>query len=307
MDRLTGMAVFVAAIEEGSLVGAARRFGLSQSMAGKHVSAIEEQLQVRLLQRSTRTLNLTEAGTAYYLRCKQILETVEDANHEAQQAQNTVRGTLRITAPTTFGAMHLGPVIASFLATYPDVSVETLLSDHYIDVIEKGLDLAIRIGNLQDSDLIAKRLAPCKMVYCAAPSYLKRFGIPRTIEDLQHAPRLAFTDAISPGDWNITDPGGQTHVISGVVRLAANNMQMLLASALAGAGIAYGPDFVFGASIASGALHSVLDDHKTAELAIHAVYPTKRHTSLKLRRFVEHLNAQFGKNQARGAAFKTQE
>ena len=307
MDRLTGMAVFVAAIEEGSLVGAARRFGLSQSMAGKHVSAIEEQLQVRLLQRSTRTLNLTEAGTAYYLRCKQILETVEDANHEAQQAQTTVRGTLRITAPTTFGEMHLGPVIASFLEAYPDVSVETLLSDHYIDVIEKGLDLAIRIGNLQDSDLIAKRLAPCKMVYCAAPSYLKRFGIPRTIEDLQHAPRLAFTDAISPGDWNITDPGGQTHVISGVVRLAANNMQMLLASALAGAGIAYGPDFVFGASIASGALHSVLDDHKTAELAIHAVYPTKRHTSLKLRRFVEHLNAQFAKNQARGAAFKTQE
>ncbi|MEQ5778225.1 LysR family transcriptional regulator [Thalassospira sp. NFXS8] len=307
MDRLTGMAVFVAAIEEGSLVGAARRFGLSQSMAGKHVSAIEEQLQVRLLQRSTRTLNLTEAGTAYYLRCKQILETVEDANNEAQQAQTTVRGTLRITAPTTFGAMHLGPVIASFLETYPDVSVETLLSDHYIDVIEKGLDLAIRIGNLQDSDLIAKRLAPCKMVYCAAPSYLKRFGIPRTIEDLQHAPRLAFTDAISPGDWNITDPGGQTHVISGVVRLAANNMQMLLASALAGAGIAYGPDFVFGASIASGALHSVLDDHKTAELAIHAVYPTKRHASLKLRRFVEHLNAQFGKNQARGAALKTQE
>lgn len=307
MDRLTGMAVFVAAIEEGSLVGAARRFGLSQSMAGKHVSAIEEQLQVRLLQRSTRTLNLTEAGTAYYLRCKQILETVEDANNEAQQAQTTVRGTLRITAPTTFGAMHLGPVIASFLEAYHDVSVETLLSDHYIDVIEKGLDLAIRIGNLQDSDLIAKRLAPCKMVYCAAPSYLKRFGIPRTIEDLQHAPRLAFTDAISPGDWNITDPGGQTHVISGVVRLAANNMQMLLASALAGAGIAYGPDFVFGASIASGALHSVLDDHKTAELAIHAVYPTKRHASLKLRRFVEHLNAQFGKNQARGAAFKTQE
>ncbi|WP_417842566.1 LysR family transcriptional regulator [Thalassospira sp.] len=307
MDRLTGMAVFVAAIEEGSLVGAARRFGLSQSMAGKHVSAIEEQLQVRLLQRSTRTLNLTEAGTAYYLRCKQILETVEDANNEAQQAQTTVRGTLRITAPKTFGAMHLGPVIASFLEAYPDVSVETLLSDHYIDVIEKGLDLAIRIGNLQDSDLIAKRLAPCKMVYCAAPSYLKRFGIPRTIEDLQHAPRLAFTDAISPGDWNITDPGGQTHVISGIVRLAANNMQMLLASALAGAGIAYGPDFVFGASIASGALHSVLDDHKTAELAIHAVYPTKRHASLKLRRFVEHLNAQFGKNQARGAAFKTQE
>jgi DNA-binding transcriptional LysR family regulator len=293
------MAVFVAAVEEGSLVAAARRFKLSQSMAGKHVAALEEQLQVRLLHRSTRSLNLTEAGSAYYLRCKQILETVEDANAEAQQAQTKVRGTLRITAPTTFSTMHLGPIIGSFLESYPDVTIEMHLSDQYVDLIEQGMDLAIRIGKLQDSDLIAKRLTTCKMVYCAAPSYLKRYGIPKTIDDLRAAPRLAFSDAISPGDWNIVDPRGKAHMVNGNLRLAANNMEMLLSSALAGIGVAYGPDFVFGASITSGILHTFLDDHKTPELAVHAVYPTKRYSALKLRRFIEHLEDHLNKTSAR--------
>lgn len=129
MDRLTSMAVFVSAVEEGSLVSAARRFGLSPSMAGKHVSAIEEELSVRLLQRSTRMLKLTDVGQAYYTRCKQLLEEYEDANREARDAQQTVRGLLRVAAPTAFGAMHLGGVVAGYLAEYPEVSVETTLSD----------------------------------------------------------------------------------------------------------------------------------------------------------------------------------
>ena len=294
MDRLTSMAVFVAAVEEGSLVGAARRFGLSSSMAGKHVSALEEELQARLLQRSTRMLKLTEVGNTYYTRCKQILEAVEEANAQVREVQANVRGLLRITAPTTFGAMHLGPVIAGFLEAYPEVSIETLLSDHYIDPLAEGVDMAIRIGRLQDSDLVAKRLAPCLMVYCAAPSFLNRQGEPKTVEDLRRAPRLAFTDAVSPGDWTLTDPDGQMHIVDGPVRLASNNMQMLLSAALAGAGVAYGPSFVFGPSIASGALLPLLEDHKTSDLAIHAVYPTKRHASLKLRRFIEHLGVQLG-------------
>lgn len=294
MDRLTSMAVFVAAVEEGSLVGAARRFGLSPSMAGKHVSAIETDLQARLLQRSTRMLKLTEVGKAYYSRCKQILEAVEDANAEAQEAQASVKGILRIAAPTTFGAMHLGPIIGSFLEAYPEVAIEILLSDRYIDLLAEGVDLAIRIGLLQDSNLVARRLAPCRMVYCAAPSFLKRHGQPRTAEELRRASRLAFTDAVSTGDWTLTDPDGQTHLIDGPVRLASNNMQMLLCAALTGAGVAYGPSFVFGPSIASGTLVALLEDHRTSDLAIHAVYPTKRHTSLKLRRFVDFLSLQLG-------------
>jgi DNA-binding transcriptional LysR family regulator len=294
MDRLVSMAVFVAAVEAGSLVSAARRFSLSPSMAGKHVSAIEAQLNVRLLQRSTRMLKLTDVGQEYYLRCKRLLAEYEDANNEARDAQQTVRGVLHIAAPTTFGAMHLGSVIASYLAAYPDVAVETTLSDRYVDLLADGMDLAIRIGQLRDSELVARRLAPCRMVFCAAPSFLAQHGVPQTVAHLRRAPRLAFSEAVSAGDWTVTDPEGNPHLVDGTLRLVANNMQMLLAAALEGAGVAYGPTFVFGESIARGALRMLMPDHKTSDLAIHAVYPTKRHVSLNLRRFIEHLSANFG-------------
>ncbi|MDS0773406.1 LysR family transcriptional regulator [Escherichia coli] len=293
MDRLLSMAVFVSAVEEGGLVSAARRFGLSPSMAGKHVSAIEEQLKVRLLQRSTRKLTLTDVGRSYYTRCKRLLEEYEDANREAQDAQQSVHGILRVAAPTTFGALHLGRVVSNYLAEYPDVSIETTLSDRYVDLLADGIDVAIRIGRLQDSDLVARRLASCRMMFCAAPSFLARHGEPKTIEQLRQAPRLAFSQAVSAGDWSVTDANGQTYHIDGEIRLAANNMQMLLAAALTGAGVVYGPSFVFEQSIASGALRVLLPDHKTKDLAIHAIYPSKRHVSLKVRRFIEHLSMSF--------------
>lgn len=297
MDRLLSMAVFVSAVEEGSLVSAARRFGLSPSMAGKHVSAIEEQLKVRLLQRSTRKLTLTDVGRSYYTRCKRLLEEYEDANREAQDAQQSVHGILRVAAPTTFGALHLGRVVSNYLAEYPDVSIETTLSDRYVDLLADGIDVAIRIGRLQDSDLVARRLASCRMMFCAAPSFLARHGEPKTIEQLRQAPRLAFSQAVSAGDWSVTDANGHTYHIDGEIRLAANNMQMLLAAALTGAGVVYGPSFVFEQSIASGALRVLLPDHKTKDLAIHAIYPSKRHVSLKVRRFIEHLSMSFDDTQ----------
>jgi DNA-binding transcriptional LysR family regulator len=294
LDRLTSMAVFVAAAEDGSLSSAARRFGLSASMAGKHVSSIEADLGVRLMQRSTRKLHLTDVGRAYYGRCKRILEEYEDANREAGDAQHSVHGVLRVAAPITFGAMHLGEVVASYLEQHPRVGVEIMLNDRYVDLLAEGVDVAIRIGRLLDSDLVARRLAPCRMVICAAPGFLERHGVPRTVEDLRRAPRLAFSEAISAGDWTLTDPVGQTHVIDGPIRMAANNTQMLLAAALAGGGVTYGPSFVFGEAIAAGDLIALLPDHHATELTIHAVYPTKRHVSLKLRSFVEHLISSFG-------------
>jgi DNA-binding transcriptional LysR family regulator len=294
MDRLTSMAVFVAAAEEGSLSKAARRFGLSVSMAGKHVTAIEAELGIRLMQRTTRQLSLTDAGRAYSSRCKRILEEVEDANREAGDAQRAVRGVLRIAVPLTFGAMYLGDVIARFLDAYPEVAVETMLSDRYVDLLNDGIDVAIRIGKLLLSELVAKRLAPCRMVFCASPKFLDRFGIPRTADELRRAPRLAFSEAVSAGDWTLTDPKGQTHLIDGPARLAANDMQMLLAAALSGSGVAYGPTFVFGESIAAGDLVTLLPEHKTSDFAIHALYPSARNISLKTRRFIDHLVQSFG-------------
>jgi DNA-binding transcriptional LysR family regulator len=294
MDRLTGIGVFVAAVDEGSLAAAARRFGLSAAMAGKYVSAIETELNARLLQRTTRRLSLTDVGQTYYERCKQILESYDEANREASDAQRSARGVLRIAAPVTFGAMHLGGVLAKYLEEHPHVNIEVSLSDRYVDLLEAGLDLALRIGRLPDSALVARRLAPCRMVICASPDYLKRHGTPRSPDDLRQAPRLAFSEAVSAGDWTLIDAQGRAHVIGGPCRVMANNTQMLLAAALTGAGIAYGPTFVFGEEIARGKLVELLPEYHTSELTIQAVYPSARHMPLKVRHFLDYLVAAFG-------------
>jgi DNA-binding transcriptional LysR family regulator len=294
MDRLTGIGVFVAAVDEGSLAAAARRFGLSAAMAGKYVSAIETELNTRLLQRTTRRLSLTDIGQVYYERCKQILDTWNEANREASDARETARGVLRIAAPVTFGAMHLGDVIAKYLEAHPQVNVEVTLSDRYVDLLEAGVDVAIRIGRLPDSGLVARRLAPCRMVICASPAYLKRHGTPRSPDDLRQAPRLTFSEAVSVGDWTLIDADNRAWVIDGPCRMAANNTQMLLAAALAGAGIAYGPTFVFGEPIASGQLVELLPNYTASDLTIQAVYPSARHMPLKVRHLLDHLAAAFG-------------
>lgn len=294
MDRLTGIGVFVAAVDGGSFAAAARRFGLSAAMAGKYVSAIETELNARLLQRTTRRLSLTDIGQDYYLRCKQILEAYEEANREASDSHGNARGLLRIAAPVTFGAMHLGEVVAKYLEDHPHVNIEVSLSDRYVDLLEAGVDVAIRIGRLPDSGLVARRLAPCRMVICASPDYLKRHGTPRGPEDLAQAQRLTFSEAVSVGDWTLTDAKHRAHVIDGPCRMAANNTQMLLAAALAGAGIAYGPTFVFGEQIALGKLVALLPAYHTSELTIQAVYPSARHMPLKVRHFLDYLVAAFG-------------
>lgn len=298
MDRLTSLAVFVSTVEEGSLAAAARRFGLSPAMAGKHVSALETALNARLLHRTTRRLSLTEAGQAYYRHSKRILEEFDEANREAGDAHGSPRGLLKIAAPVTFSALHLGDVVGRFLDGHPNVSVEFLLSDQFVDLIDEGVDLAIRIGRLPDSDLVARRLAPCRMVACASPAYLARHGAPKRPEDLGVRSRLAFKGALSAGDWTFTDADGHAHVVEGPVRLFANNMQLLLSAVLSGAGIAYGPTFVFGQHLKGGELVNVLPNYSTTELAIHAVYPASRHVPLKARRFSEFLAAEFGTNPA---------
>jgi DNA-binding transcriptional LysR family regulator len=289
MDRFASIAVFVAAIDEGSLVAAGKRFGLSASMAGKYVSALEAELNVRLLHRSTRSLSLTDAGRTYYIRCQRILEEFDDANREASDAHRTVRGTLRVAAPVTFGSLHMGEVVARYLDDHPHVSIEVSLDDRYVDLQSAGIDVAIRIGKLPDSDLVARRLAPCRMAICASPAYLSREGTPKIPEDLRRAPRLAFNEAVSVPAWTLTDKQNRDHVIDGPLRMQANNMQMLLSAVLAGVGIAYGPTFVFGQDIKAGNLVKLLPAYRTAELTINAVYPTARYVPSKVRQFIDYL------------------
>jgi DNA-binding transcriptional LysR family regulator len=294
MDRLRSIEVFVAAIEEGSLAAAARRFGLSAAMAGKHVGAIEAELNARLLHRTTRRLSLTDVGQTYYERCKRILEAFDEARREASDSQSTARGVLRVAAPVTFGAMHLGEVVARYMEDHPHVNVEVLLGDRYVDLIDSGVDVAIRIGQLDDPALVTRRLAPCRMVVCASPAYLKRHGAPRKPADLMRAQRLAFSEAVSAGDWTLYDGKNRAYAIDGPCRMTANNTQMLLAAAMAGAGVAYGPTFVFGPHIRRGELVALLPSYRAAELTIQAVYPSARRIPLKVRRFVDYLAETFG-------------
>ena len=289
VDRLTSMAVFVAASEEGSLVAAARRHNLSPSMAGKHVAAIEADLGVRLMQRNTRSLVLTDAGRAYLARCKRILDEHDEAKREAGDAREVLRGVLRIGAPVTYGTMCLSGVMAEFLERHPEIVLDVVLSDRYVDLLADGIDVAIRIGRLRDSGLIAKRIAACPMVLCASPAFLARAGVPNTVADVRRMPRLTYSDPVSSGDWTMVDPGGEPHVIDGPIRMTANNMQVLLSATLRGTGIAYGPSFVFDPHLATGDLVVVMPEYRIQELAVQAIYPTGRHVPRKLRAFLDHL------------------
>lgn len=294
VDRLMSMGVFTASVDGGSLAAAARRYGITPAMAGRHVDALEAALKVRLLQRTTRRLHLTDIGRTYYQRCRRILDEFDEAQREAGELNAAPRGVLRITAPTSFGALHLGLPVARYLRDYPGVHVEIVLSDRLLDLVQEGIDMAIRIGRLQDSTLVARNIGRCRMVMCAAPDYVNRHGMPRTLQELRERPRLAFSEAVSPGDWTLVDSRGRSHLIDGPCQLLANNMELLLAAALDGIGIAFGPSFVFGESLRNGSLVQVLPNYRTMSLGIHTVLPSSQYVSAKVRHLIDRLATEFG-------------
>lgn len=294
MDRITSIGVFTTAVDEGSLAAAARRCGMTPAMAGRHLDALESELKSQLLHRTTRRLQLTDVGRAYYQRCRRILEEFDEARREATELQAAPRGTLRIAAPVSFGALHLGAPIAHYVRDYPGVRVEMVLNDRSIDLVQEGIDVAIRIGQLPDSALIARSIGPCRMVVCAAPAYIKRHGAPTTPEELRKHARLAFSESLTPGAWTLVDSRGRSHVIDGACQLLANNMELLLAAALEGVGIVYGPSFVFGPSLQNGSLVQVLSRYRTVDPAIHTVVPSSRYLASKVRHLIDRLAADFG-------------
>ncbi|GAB0119155.1 LysR family transcriptional regulator [Acidisoma sp. 7E03] len=294
MDRFLSLSVFLAAVEGGSLAAAARGLGMTPAMAGKHLAAMEASLGVRLLHRTTRKLHLTEAGEHYYRHGRLILDQLDEADRAARALQEEPRGVLRLSAPSSFGALHLGPPVAEYMRRYPGVWVEMSLDDRFVDLLGGGFDCAIRIGSLPDSSLVALRLAESRMIACAAPAYLEAHGRPTSPADLRGHHRLAFSRATSPGDWTFTGPDGRAERVTGPPRLLADNMELLLAAALAGGGIAYGPSFVLGPHVARGALERILPGYTTESLAISLVYPSARQVSTKLRRFADVLKERFG-------------
>nr|WP_295768976.1 LysR family transcriptional regulator [Rhodoferax sp.] len=293
MDRFESMAVFVATVDKGSLRAAADAFGMSAPMAGKHIRHLEERLGARLLTRTTRRQSLTEIGQAYLDQCRVILEQVRAAESCTQALRSTARGKLRINAPVTFGSVMLAPVLTQFLTQNPEVQVELTLNDRVIDLVDEGVDAAIRIGLLADSSLVARPLKPYGMVICAAPSYLLRMGTPQRPDDLVDHQCLGFTHWSRKGGWTLgrsdTPPRGWP-----VSRFQSNNGLALRMAALEGFGIVMQSSVMLNGDVAAGRLVEILQDHRPPPHPMHLIYPKDRQPVPKLSRFVDFMLAHFG-------------
>jgi DNA-binding transcriptional LysR family regulator len=293
LDRITSMQVFVRVAALGSLSAAARSLDLSQTMVTKHIAALESRLGIKLLHRSTRKLVLTEGGRNYLAACERILVEIEEAEASSSLDRIEPRGTLRLNVPLTFGFREIAPALAKFSRLHPALTVDLGLADRYVDLIEEGWDLAIRIGRLKDSSLVTRKLAPCRIVVCAAPAYLEAHGVPATPEDLSRHNCLGYTlpSALSATRWLFGHEGETAVPVSG--KLRANNGDALLAAAVAGQGVIYQPTFLVGDCLRDGSLVSVLVDHPVPEFGVHAVLPSGRQAPAKVRAFVEFLARRF--------------
>ena len=295
LDRVTGMQVFARVAALGSLSAAARALGMSQTMATKHMAAIEERLGVKLLHRTTRRLTLTEAGRNYLEAVERILSDIEDADAAASAETVEVRGTLRLNAPVSFGIRELAPLLPELAARHPALTVDLGLNDRRVDLIEEGWDLVIRIGSLENSTLISRRLAPCRTAVCAAPSYIAAHGRPRTINDLAKHNCLGYTlsRAVGADRWSFGDKGQAVVAIQGTLK--ANNGDALVAAAIAGQGIIYQPTFLVAREIRAGLLTPLELDHDPLELdGIFAVYPADRRPPAKVRAAIDFLVERLG-------------
>lgn len=292
MDRLTSMFIFVASVDTGSLSAAARQAGLSQAMVSKHIRSMEEELGVRLMNLTTRKLTLTEAGAAYYRRCVQILGDVEDAGAEAMQLQTVPKGLLRLAAPLAFGEMHLAAAIAAFLDRYPDIMLEVEFSDRFADLANEGFDLAVRIGRLPDSSLVARSMGVSRMLTCASPAYLEAHGTPAHPAELSRHRCLCLSTSTSPGEWWYRENGRDLRInVKGPLR--ANSMALANQAAVQGLGIVFGPAFALRPLIADGSLSPVLDSFEGHSLDIHVVYLGSRRLSTKIRLLIDFLIDRF--------------
>lgn len=288
LDRLTSLQVFAKVAASGSLTAAAHALGMSQTMATKHMASLESRLGVKLLHRTTRRLTLTEAGRRYLEAAERVLNDVEEADASVSADTVEVRGTLRLNAPVSFGIREIAPLLGELAARHPALSIDLGLNDRYVDLIEEGWDLVIRIGDLKSSSLIARKLAPCPLVLCAAPSYLSRRGTPQTVAELTSHDCLGYTLSRSVGAdrWSFGAGGKVAVQIKGTLK--ANNGDALVAAARAGLGIIYTPVFLVAGDLRSGALIPITLDHDVVALeGVFAVYPADRSPPAKVRAAID--------------------
>jgi DNA-binding transcriptional LysR family regulator len=297
MDKLDAMNAFAKVVAAGSYAEAARRLGLTRSAVSKAVMELEQLLGARLLDRTTRRVTPTEAGSAYYERCVSILADVEETELQISRLHDEPRGILKINAPMSFGILHLGDAVAEFMRSYPELRIELVLNDRFIDPLEEGVDVTVRIGTLSDSSLIARRLAPARLALVASPDYLGRAGAPAEPGDLAQHKCLAYGHMASAHRWLLRH-GSQPITVAFQAALCSNNGEVLRAAAIAGNGIALLPTFLVGADIAAGRLVPVLADYPPLELGIFALYAPNRYLAAKTRVFIDFLAKRFGEQPA---------
>jgi len=289
VDRFQGITAFVSVVENGSFARAAEKLGQSVSAVSRRVAELEEHLDARLLNRTTRRLSLTETGRSFHERAVQLLADLEEAEQGASAGGVTPRGTLRLTAPITYGIRVLAPIVAAFAAKYDQVRVDVDLSDRAVDLVDEGFDLAVRIGEIRSQFLVARRIGATSLVCCASPAYLERHGAPRTPDDLVRHRCLTYEYAATRHQWRFIGADGGDKVVRIGGPLHSNNGRMLGALAVEGAGIVCEPDFILAPDLARGALVPILADWTLPSIAIHAAYPSRRHLSAKVRAFVDFL------------------
>lgn len=288
MDRLLSMEVFVATVDLGSFTAAANAFRITPAMVSKHISALEKRLGSPLLIRTTRRQNLTEIGKKYYEHCKQILAQVSAAEAGAEAMGSQPKGLLRVNASMWFGSLTLAPIVCDYLKQYPEVNVQLSLTDRYVDLVEEGIDVAIRIGELSDSSLVARKLSMFEVAICASPEYLSKAGVPEMPDDLVKHQCLGFTNWQSQGGWKLMQKQMESRIWQ-TPRFESDNGQALLAAAVKGIGIIMMPRELLRPDIEAGRLIELMKDHVPPARPIHAVYPKARQSLPKLTSFVEFL------------------
>lgn len=297
MDFFAACKGFVSVVEEGGFARAARGMGMATSSLTRQVNALEKHLGTQLLNRSTRSVTLTDAGASYFAQAVTILEDLEEANRSVSETDGPPRGLLRVSLPVAFARLHVAPAIPEFLKACPGIELDVFLSDGVVNLVEERVDVAVRIGGLASSSLVARKLAPHRRLVCASPDYLGEHGEPRIPSDLAKHDCLTFSYSKGDQHWKFGRPSGtETVRIRG--RLRANNSEMLRTAAIDGAGIILMPSWLIGADLKAGRLRSLLTDWnsnagETGD-GIYAVYLPNRRGSKKVRAFIDFLARRFG-------------
>ena len=293
MNRFENMDTFIRVVEVGSISGAADRLNVAKSAVSRRLKELEKHLGVELFHRTTRQMNLTDTGRAFYHQAVRILDDVLEAEIATSQAHGTLKGNLKIALPSTFGLMHMGPIINDFIKEHPQIEFDLDFNDREVDLIQEGFDLAIRIANLPDSSLIARRIAPVKTVICASPDYLQQMGTPRSPQDLINHKCLVYSLQRDFEYWHLTDANGNEIKTKIYPYLKASTGEFLKEAAVDGQGIILVPTFIAYQEIENGSLIPLLKNYTSPQINAYAIYPQTRHLSQRVRAFVDLLVKRF--------------